>query len=51
LTNVVSYRIAHATGRAHDAPRPTWDSVSGQMIEYFRERTGVTLELPPAVAR
>jgi aminoglycoside phosphotransferase (APT) family kinase protein len=49
LTNVVSYRLARAQGQLHDAPRPTWDSVSDQMIKYFHARTGVTLELPPPV--
>ena len=49
LTNVVSYRVARAKGELHDAPRPTWDRVSDQMIRYFRDRTGVTLELPPPI--
>lgn len=51
LTNVVSYRLARARGQLHDAPRPTWDSVAAQMVEYFRVRTGETLELPPPVGR
>ena len=51
LTNVVAFRRAHAAGEHRDAPRPTWDSVSGQMVDYFRERTGVTLRLPPPVGR
>jgi aminoglycoside phosphotransferase (APT) family kinase protein len=46
LTNVVSYRIATAKGEVYSAPRPTWDSVADRMIEYFRDRTGVTLALP-----
>jgi len=49
LTNVVSYRLARATGAHQDAPRPTWDAVGTMMVEYFRERTGVTLTLPPPV--
>jgi len=49
LTNVVSYRLARASGQLRDAPRPTWDSVSAQMVKYFHARTGVTLELPPPV--
>ena len=49
LTNVVSYRLARAGGQLHDAPRPTWDRVSEQMVKYFQARTGVTLELPPPV--
>jgi aminoglycoside phosphotransferase (APT) family kinase protein len=51
LTNVVSYRVSQATGTHQDAPRPTWDSVAPQMVEYFRERTGVTLVLPPPPGR
>jgi aminoglycoside phosphotransferase (APT) family kinase protein len=51
LTNVVSHRSALAEGRPRDAPRPTWDAVSDQMVEYFRERTGVTLRLPPPEGR
>jgi aminoglycoside phosphotransferase (APT) family kinase protein len=51
LTNVVSFRRARAAGEPHDAPRPTWDAVSDRMVEYFRERTGVTLRLPPPVGR
>jgi aminoglycoside phosphotransferase (APT) family kinase protein len=51
LTNVIAYRLAAADGTRHDAPRPTWDSVGPQMIEYFRVRTGVTLLLPPATGR
>lgn len=51
LTNVVSYRIATARGEVYDAPRPTWDSVADRMITYFRDRTGVTLELPAPVGK
>jgi aminoglycoside phosphotransferase (APT) family kinase protein len=47
LTNVVSYREARARGEEYDAPRPTWDSISDAMIDYFRARTGVTLTVPP----
>jgi aminoglycoside phosphotransferase (APT) family kinase protein len=51
LTNVIAYRLATARGVRRDAPRPTWDAVSDQMVAYFRERTGVTLRLPPPVGR
>ena len=51
LTNVVSYRLARARGEQHDAPRPTWDSIADRMVDYFRDRTGVTLRLPPPVGR
>jgi aminoglycoside phosphotransferase (APT) family kinase protein len=51
LTNVASYRLARAAGTHQDAPRPTWDAVGTMMVEYFRERTGVTLVLPPPVGR
>jgi aminoglycoside phosphotransferase (APT) family kinase protein len=50
LTNVIAYRLA-ADGVRHDAPRPTWDSVVPQMIEYFRVRTGVSLVLPAPTGR
>jgi aminoglycoside phosphotransferase (APT) family kinase protein len=49
LTGVVAYRIARAKGEQHDVPRPTWDSITDQMVDYFRERTGVTLKLPASV--
>jgi aminoglycoside phosphotransferase (APT) family kinase protein len=51
LTNVVSYRLARATGAHQDAPPPTWDAVGTRMVEYFRERTGATLVLPPPAGR
>ena len=49
LSNVIAYRLARARGEEHDAPRPTWDAIGDQMVDYFRARTGVTLRLPPAV--
>jgi aminoglycoside phosphotransferase (APT) family kinase protein len=51
LTGVILYRLARASGERHDAPRPTWDAVAPEMVEYFRARTGVTLTLPPPVRR
>ena len=51
LTNVVSYRLARASGAQHDAPRPTWDAVAPEMVEFFRVRSGVTLTLPPPMGR
>jgi aminoglycoside phosphotransferase (APT) family kinase protein len=50
LTNVVAYRLARARGWQYGAPRPTWDAVVPEMVEYFRARTSVTLEIPPAMA-
>jgi aminoglycoside phosphotransferase (APT) family kinase protein len=47
LSQVVEYRLAAAQGEAADIPLPTWDSIADTMVEYFRARTGVTLELPP----
>jgi aminoglycoside phosphotransferase (APT) family kinase protein len=47
LGGVAAYRLAEAKDRPHDVPRFTWVSIPDQMIDYFRERTGVTLELPP----
>lgn len=49
LTGVTAYRLAEAKGEPHDVPRFTWVSIADQMIDYFRERTGVTLRLPPVV--
>jgi aminoglycoside phosphotransferase (APT) family kinase protein len=46
LTNVVTYRQAQVSGGHLDAPRPTWDSITDAMIDYFRKRTGVTPTLP-----
>jgi aminoglycoside phosphotransferase (APT) family kinase protein len=47
LTGVAAYRLAEAKREPHDVPRFTWVSIADQMVDYFRERTGVTLELPP----
>ena len=47
LSFVAAYRIAETKGDPHDLPRPTWDSIAPRMIDYFRDRTGVILELPP----
>jgi aminoglycoside phosphotransferase (APT) family kinase protein len=49
LTGVVAFRIAERKRQPHDRLQPTWDSISDPMIEYFRVRTGVTLELPKPV--
>ena len=49
LTNVVAYRRAHARGEEYGAPRPTWDAIGDRMVAFFRERTGVTIALPPRV--
>lgn len=51
LTGVVAFRLAESRRQPHDMLRPTWDSISDQMIDYFRARTGVTLQLPDPVAR
>jgi len=49
LSNVIAYRLARSSGEQLDAPRPTWDAIADQMVDYFRARTRVTLRLPPAV--
>lgn len=51
LAGVAAYRLAEAKGELHDVPRFTWASIADQMVDYFRDRTGVTLELPPVVGR
>jgi aminoglycoside phosphotransferase (APT) family kinase protein len=48
LSGVAAYRLAEAKGEPHDFPRFAWVAIADQMVEYFRARTGVTLELPPA---
>ena len=51
LTGVVAFRIAQTKRQPHDVPRPTWDSITDQMIDYFHDRTGVTLKLPASEPR
>jgi hypothetical protein len=46
LSWVANYRIAQATLHTHDVPRPIWDAIADYMVDYFRARTGVTLQLP-----
>ena len=36
-------------GVPYDGPPPTWDGIADQMVDYFEQRTGVHLRLPPAV--
>lgn len=49
LSGVVTYRTTLAQGLPYDGPRPTWDSIAAQMVDYFEQRTGVHLTLPPPV--
>ena len=49
LQPVVAYRAAAAGGSDYDGPRPSWDRVGGDMVDYFEARTGVRLQLPPPV--
>jgi aminoglycoside phosphotransferase (APT) family kinase protein len=49
--NAAVWRLAMTDGvAAADHLRPTWDSIGDVMLEYFRQRTGVTIELPPPVS-
>ena len=48
LTGVVSYRHAVSSGHPDQEKRPTWDWIADDMLEFFRERTGVTMTLPGA---
>ena len=50
LGGVVSYRTTVAQGLTYDGPRPTWDSIADQMVNYFEQRTGVRVSLPAPVA-
>ena len=45
LSGVTAYRSADAE-HPYDGPRPTWDWVADDVIEYFRDRTGVALTIP-----
>jgi aminoglycoside phosphotransferase (APT) family kinase protein len=47
MRGVVKWRHDSANGVTRDRPRPSWDLVGDQIVEYFRDRTGVTLTLPP----
>jgi aminoglycoside phosphotransferase (APT) family kinase protein len=49
LSGVVAYRETTARGLTYDSPRPTWDAIADQMVDYFDTRTGVRLTLPAAV--
>jgi aminoglycoside phosphotransferase (APT) family kinase protein len=46
LSEAAMYRLAAARGDARDRPTPTWDSVADEMVDYFRVRTGVELNMP-----
>jgi aminoglycoside phosphotransferase (APT) family kinase protein len=48
---VAAYRLAEQRGETHDVPRPTWNNVADRMVDYFRDRTGVTLSVPPPPQR
>jgi hypothetical protein len=47
LDVVVTYRTTVARGLAYDGPRPVWDSITDRMVNYFEQRTGVRLVVPP----
>jgi len=34
----------------HDLPRPTWDVIPGELVEFFRTRTDVSIMLPGRAA-
>lgn len=46
LSGVAAYRLAEASGEAHDIPRPTWDAIVPDMVRHFHARTGVTIGVP-----
>ena len=46
LSVVAAYRLAEASGQPHDIPPPTWRSIVPDMVEFFRARTGVTIDVP-----
>jgi aminoglycoside phosphotransferase (APT) family kinase protein len=50
LQNVVDFRTAAAGVATYDAPRPSWDSIGGDMVDYFEARTGVRLQIPAPVS-
>ena len=47
VSNAALWRLAVTEGRANELLRPTWDSIGDVMVDYFRARTGVEIELPP----
>jgi aminoglycoside phosphotransferase (APT) family kinase protein len=49
LVLVIEHRRALAQGLERDTPAPTWDVASDRMVEYFKARTDVDLQLPPRV--
>lgn len=49
LQGVVKWRHDSRNGVARDRPRPSWDLIGEQVVEYFRDRTGVTVTLPAPV--
>ena len=50
LTEVAGYRAAGACGQgAHYRVRPTWDLIADKAVAYFRDLTGVTLQIPTAL--
>jgi aminoglycoside phosphotransferase (APT) family kinase protein len=46
LSVVAAYRLAEASGQPHDIPPPTWLSIVPDMVEFFRARTGVAIDMP-----
>jgi aminoglycoside phosphotransferase (APT) family kinase protein len=50
VSNAARWRLIAADGRGHELLRPTWDSIAGVMVDYFRARTGVEITLPPPVS-
>ncbi len=49
LDGVVTYRTTVARGVAYDGPPPVWDGIADQMVNYFEQRTGVRLVVPPLI--
>jgi aminoglycoside phosphotransferase (APT) family kinase protein len=46
LSVVAAYRLAETSGERHDIPQPAWHPIVAEMVEFFRARTGVTIDLP-----
>jgi aminoglycoside phosphotransferase (APT) family kinase protein len=50
LAEVAAYRAASARGQgAHDRVGPAWDVIADDAVVYFRDLTGVTLQIPAAL--
>ena len=48
LSVVAAYSLAEAGRETHQIAQPAWRPIVDDMIEFFRTRSGVTINMPPA---